>query len=373
MENRIYSHILLEGNNYEAGRTLGIIYKGIPGLVDAMKTGEAFLAKQDEAKMYKLFDEFCPGINEEIAGFADELNIPAIQVLYYAFTYLRPGCSQMALLPSKTENGHTLLARNYDFNDQVEEMTLSTTKINGKYAHIGSSILQFGRADGMNEHGMAVSQTSAGIPVGDFEFAAKPAITGLHFWAVIRSVLENCKNVDEAIQWTKQMPIAYNINLLVADKSGCAALIESFNGTKAVKRIDTLAREQFICSTNHVHIPELKAYAPMSMKNSLKRYKLICDTLDGKERISPEDLKQLLSAKYPKGLCCHFYDEFFGTLRSMIFDLNDGTAYVCFGSPALNQWHRFKIRDEAGQASYPFQLEREQAPADFYIMMETID
>jgi predicted choloylglycine hydrolase len=363
-------HILLEGNNYEVGRDLGNICKKIPGLADAMRMKEEFITKQDEAKMYQLFDEFCPGINEEIIGFADELGIPVVQVLYYAMTYLQPGCSQIAVLPSKTKNGHTLLARNYDFNDKMEEMKLSTTRIKGKYAHIGSSIIQFGRGDGMNEHGLAASMTSAGLPVGNFEFAAKPAIVGLQFWAVIRSVLENCKDVDEAIQWTKQMPIACNINMLVADKSGCAALIESFNGMKAVKKIDAQAKDQFICSTNHVHLPELKAYTPMSMKNSLERYKLIYDTLDGKERISPDDLKQLLSTKYPDGLCCHFYDEFFGTLRSMVFDVNDGTVDVCFGSPVINTWHSFKIRDEVRQAVYPVQLEREKAPIDFYEMIE---
>jgi predicted choloylglycine hydrolase len=230
--------------------------------------------------------------------------------------------------------------------------------------------MQFGRGDGMNEHGLAVSQTSAGMPVGNFEFAAKPAIVGLQFWAVIRSVLENCKDVDEAIQWTKQMPIAYNINLLVADKSGQAALIETFNGKKAVKKIDAQAKEQFICSTNHVHLPELKIYTPMDMKNSLERYNLICDIMSDKKYISPEDLKQLLSTKYPEGLCCHFYDEFFGTLRSMVFDVNDGTLDICFGSPALNKWYSFKISDEIQQATYPVQLQGEKAPIDFYSMIE---
>lgn len=364
-------HMLLTGSSYEVGQTLGSICRKTPGFSEAVRIKEPYLSKQDEKQMYKLFEEFSPGINEEIAGFADALSIPAIQVLYYAMTYLRPGCSQMAVLPSKTTNGHTLLARNYDFNDQMEEMLLVTTRIKGKYAHIGSSIMQFGRGDGMNEHGLAVSQTSAGLPVGNFEFAAKPAIIGLQFWAVIRSVLENCKNVDEAIQWTKQMPIAYNLNLLFADKSGCAALLESFNGLKAVKRIDALGKEHFICSTNHLHLPELKAYAPMSMKNSLERYKLICNTLDHEERISPEDLKRLLSTKYPDGLCCHFYDQFFGTLRSisMVFDVNEGTLDVCFGSPALNKWYSFKIWDEVGQAVYPVQLEREKAPADFYALV----
>lgn len=73
---------------------------------------------------------------------------------------------------------------------------------------------------------------------------------------------------DEAILWTRNMPIAFNIYMLVVDKSGDAALIESFNGIKAVKKIDALSKEQFICSTNHVHLPELEAYTPKSMNNS---------------------------------------------------------------------------------------------------------
>ena len=362
-------HIILKGSNYEVGRAMGSYCASIPELVNAMKATDFFLSKQEEEQMYKLFDKFCPGINEEIEGFAEELKIPTTQVLYYSMSYLRPGCSQMAVLPSKTNNRHTLLARNYDFNDKMDQMTLSTTKINGRYAHIGSSTIQFGRMDGMNEHGLAVSQTSAGLPVGNFEFAFKPAIVGLQCWAVIRSVLENCVNVAAVIQWTKQMPIAYNINLLAADTNGRAVLIESFNGNKAIKEITAETNEQFLCSTNHVILPELKSYAPVSMKNSIERYKLICDKLNGKEKIYSEDLKQLLSANYPDGLCCHFYDEFFGTLRGMVFDVNDGTVDVCFGSPALNNWYTFRISDDAQQVEYPFKVEREKAPANFFAMI----
>ena len=229
MEKQVF-HMLLEGSNFEIGKTFGRICRSVPGFAEAVTIKKAFLSKQDETRMYQLFDEFCPGINEELSGFADELGISPVQALYYAMTYLRPGCSQMAVLPSKTENRHTMLARNFEFGDAAEDYTFATTKIQGRYAHMGSTVMQFGRSEGMNEHGLAVSQSSAGIPVGNFEFAAKPAITGLQFWAVIRSVLENCKDVDEAVEWTKQMPIAYNINLLLADKSGNAALLETWIG-----------------------------------------------------------------------------------------------------------------------------------------------
>ena len=309
MEKQVF-HMLLVGSNFGVGRTLAKVCKSLPGFVEAVTTKDAFLSKSDVSKMYQLFDKFCPGINEELSGFAEELNIQPIQALYYAMTYLRPGCSQIAVLSSKTNNGHTLLARNFEFSDLADDFIFATTKIHGKYAHIGSSVMQFGRSEGMNEHGLAVSQSSAGVPVGNFEFAAKPAIIGLQFWAVIRSVLENCKDVAEAVEWTNQMPIAYNINLLMADKSGQAVLLETFNGVKAIKRIDGQTKEQFLCSTNHIHLPELKPSCSMSMKNSLERYKLICDTINGKNTVSADDLKQLLSTKYPEGLCCHFYDDF---------------------------------------------------------------
>ena len=359
-----YMHI--EGTNYKVGETLGNIYCNIPGLKERFRFSEGVFTKQKEKQMFQMFDKFCPGINEEISGFAETIKIPEGQVIYYLMSYLKPGCSQMVVLPSKTENGHVLMARNYEFSDAMEEMMICSTRINGKYAHLGSSIMQFGRSDGLNEQGLAVSQTSAGMPVGNFEFARKPAIVGLQFWAVIRSVLENCKNVNEAIELAMEIPIAYNINMLVADKDGNAALIESFNGEKAIKIIDASTDEKFICSTNHIHLPKLKHYEPKSMKNSILRYELIHDTIISKNKVDIEDLKKLLSSKYPGGLCCHFYDEFFGTLRGMVFDLNEGTIEVCFGSTALNKWHMFKMNEIANSNEYIAKIEKEKSPFGFW-------
>lgn len=72
--------------------------------------------------------------------------------------------------------------------------------------------------------------------------------------------------MDEAIKYVQSVPIAYNINLVIVDKMGNAALIESLDGKKAIKRISANTKEQFICSTNHVHLEELKKYEPKSMK-----------------------------------------------------------------------------------------------------------
>ena len=72
------------------------------------------------AQITALLDRYCPGINEEIRGFSDTVGVRGEQIIFYAMTYLERGCSLMAALPSKTENGHTMMARNYDFHDELD-------------------------------------------------------------------------------------------------------------------------------------------------------------------------------------------------------------------------------------------------------------
>lgn len=364
------SHYSLKGNSYEIGRTLGRLCKSYISSHDSILIKEPYLTKEDELQMCKLFDEFCPGINDEIKGFAEVLNVPPVQVLYYAETYLCPGCSQIVLLPSVSANGHMLLARNYDFKDGIEEMSIITTKVDGKNAHVASSAWIFGRGDGINDKGLAVSQSGVGIPVTrNMANTSRAAIKGLQFWAVIRTVLENCSSVDEAIKWTKDMPIAFNINMIVADKNGNAALIETFDGRKAVKKIGIESSEQYLCATNHAHLPELKQYTPMVLRNSVSRQSIIDNFVSGKSSITTEDLEWILSEQYPVGLNCRYYDYFFGTLRSQIIDINEGTMSVRWGTPGMNEWSTYRIDDEECFTTIPVKLIKEAAPDDFYKMI----
>lgn len=362
-------HIKLEGDNYAVGKKLGIMVQSVPGLANAHIMPASIFSKETGKKVLKLFDRFCPGLNEEIAGFSDILKVPAEQILYYALSYMKPGCSQMALLPSKTENGHTLLARNYDFSEKMDDMTLCTTRINGRYAHIASSSVLFGRSDGMNECGLAVSMTSAGLPVSSMEGSIKkPAIEGLTYWAVIRSVLENCGNVEDSIDFTKEMPIAFNMNLMIADKSNNAALIETYDGRVAVKRINESTTDQALYSTNHVCLPELSHFEERKLKHSLVRYERIKEMLS-KEKVSKEDIKNLLSTKYPQGLMVNYYDDFFGTLRSVIFDTNSGEVKLCFGSPDINEWYSYYIDANINQGMVPVLLQKETAGSTLFEMV----
>jgi predicted choloylglycine hydrolase len=355
----------LKGTSYEIGQALGETIARIPPLKAVMTSGSG-LDAQDASLAESLLDRWCPGLNEEIRGLADALGVKPAEITFYGMTYLKPRCSQMALLPAITENGHTMLARSYEFSPRYEDFTLARTSVKGKYAHLGSTVLELGRDEGMNEHGLGVAMSSCGFPVGTPENMRPPAIRGLQFWAVIRTLLENCKGVDEALTFIEGMPIAYNLNMILADAKGHAALVETMDGNTAVKRADGL---NFLHATNHAVLPELKPYEKTVMRNSIVRYDAIRSFLGGARGVKAEDIKSLLLRKYPEGLCCRDYEGFFGTTKSIVMDVNAGTMDLCWGGSAENGWRRYSVRETLPEGTQKIALVQEASPAGFLDMI----
>ncbi len=247
----------------------------------------------------------------------------------------------------------------------MDDMMLYTTAIEGKYAHIGFSSLLFGRNDGMNDQGLSVTMSAGGIPVGTAPGLRPPVQDGIHFWALVRTLLEQCATVDEALELLATIPACGNPNLIIADRGGRAALVELYGPHSAIKRIDETSAESYVCSTNHFTLPGMEEYTGPLMPNSPVRYQIIQRYIEqAAPQVSMETLKTLLTTGYPNGLCCHYYEEFFGTLHSMIFDLTAGQIEIGFGSPAANGWHTIDFGTEAAQ--YQIQLPQEHADPSFW-------
>lgn len=363
-ETKVYFKNLI-GTSYEVGTQIGKWILSTPDLLQKVLLPPNAYPHDKFNGIFDLLDRYCEGINDEIRGFSDTIGVSNEQVLFYAMTYLERGCSLMAALPQKTESGHTVMARNYDFNDKMEEMCFAFTDIKGKYRYIGSTLNLFGRCDGMNEHGLSVCKASNGLPVGNFEGGQKAGVTGFSFWIVVRSILENCKNVDEAIKWTMDAPIGYNINLMLADSDNKIALLQCVDGHKAYKILDQNSDETYLSSTNHVLFDDIKPYEKMLIESSVIRNDRIVNLFEKNKLISKNNIKELLSTSYPNGLCCHYYKEFFGTLRSMIFDVTDKTIEMTFGSPQANEWHTFSI-GAFDTEEMKVLLPQEKARPDFY-------
>lgn len=364
----LFHKVVMEGTAYEVGKKQGEWIQNTPEAVKFFTSpleGKDYPSAQEADQMLKFFDKHCPGLNEEIQGFADALGVPVEHLVYYAFSYNRGGnCSHLALLPSVTSDGHVYVGRSYEWSLQ-DDYRLCATRIKGKAAHLGFSLLQFGRIDGINEHGLCVTM-SAGCP------QVQPVEEGCRFWAVVRTVLDRCKSVPEALELVQSIPISFHLNLLLTDKHGEAALIEMFGSKRAVKRINSHTKEQTIWSTNHYTLPEMIPYDHGRMWMSVVRYQKIASFLKNPtSKITKEQLRQLLTKPIPEGLSCHYYKDCFGTLWSMIFDLTARTVEVCFGSPRVNDWHSFNLSGPVGVTTYPvkFSLEEPERPDLFFRKM----
>ncbi len=365
------------GTNYEIGKKLGKWVLDNPEVKRRLEVPTGLFAPRNKKtidEMFETFDQYCPGVNEEIKGFADTVGVEPSQVIFYFISFFVRGCNVMALRPEKNQEGHTVLAYTYDFTDLLEEMCIATTHVTGKYLHTGSQCNIFGRANGINEHGLAMCQSSNGLPVTNIEAGLDPVITGLNFWCVIRALLENCKNISEALDYLENMPVAYNMNLMMADTSGDIVLFENLHGFKVHKIVKASDSEGFLCAGNHAVLPEMLQREKSRWKSSVQRHRTIRDTFLSKPKISKEDLKNLISTSYPDGLCAHFYDmqNMFGMLYGGILDVNDKTIDITFGTPQHNPWREFEVgvqdKDQAFKVSLPY----ERPPKDFYEMTEEI-
>lgn len=365
----LFRKVVLEGTAYQVGKIQGELVKNDPDAVKFFTSpleGKNYPTPQEADVLLKFFEKYCPGLNEEIQGFADALGVPVEHIVYYTFSYSRgANCSHLALLPSVTSDGHVYVGRSYEWSLQ-DDFRLCTTRIKGKAAHLGFSLLQFGRIDGINEHGLCVTM-SAGCP------QVQPTEEGCRFWAVIRTVLDRCKSVPDALEVVQSIPISFHLNLLLTDEHGEAALIEMYSSKRAIKRINLNTKEQTIWSTNHYSLPEMMPYDQNRMWMSVVRYQKIASVLKNPTaKISKERLRQLLTEPIPEGLSCHYYDAYFGTLWSIIFDLTAGNVEVCFGSPVVNDWHSFDLTGPAGVTIYPasFPLETPDRPEEFFRKMK---
>lgn len=361
-----FTHVVLEGTAYEVGQYQGeMLRQYAPEYARFLTSpvdGTGIVSKEDAAVLLKYFDKYCPGINEEVEGFASSLGVEPWQAAYYALSASIKGqCGHMAVLPGITQDGHVLMGRSYEWSDE-DEMRLVTTRVKGKASHIGFSIFQFGRFDGFNEHGLGATM-SAGVP------GSQPQVEGLKFWAVIRTLLDRCKTVDEALKVIDSIPMSFNWNLILSDKTGVAALVEIACQNRAVKRIDGTTPDQFVCATNQYTLPAMLEYDTNRMRQSVDRYIAIQAGIRvSSPKVSRETLRNILTPKVPDGLCCHYYKDGLGTLWSMIFDITEGAVEICFGSPQVNPWRRFDLSGEPGATQYKAVLPNEQVsePQKFY-------
>ncbi|PEE39803.1 hypothetical protein COL91_13880 [Bacillus pseudomycoides] len=109
----------LKGNSYGIGKQQALEY------YESAHVKEIFFRKHsDSTKAYleirSQIEEYCPGLNEELEGFAEGFGYKPNQLKFYDDAWLIPGgCSLGAILPQKMSDGKTYVLRNYDLSPDI--------------------------------------------------------------------------------------------------------------------------------------------------------------------------------------------------------------------------------------------------------------
>ncbi len=352
-----FQHVTLEGTSYEIGRRQGEILKATrPGFAEFFASGDTRPEKYGFETFKQLQEEYeaaCPGLNDEIQGLGDSLNVPTEKIVFYDMSHLvQSNCSHMAILPPLTRDGHLLVGRSYEWKPEEEDLQLCTTQVTGRARHIGFSCLLFGRMDGMNEHGLTLTMSggmAAGLP---HEWNKK---TGLNFWVVMRAILDGCRDVQEALELLRAHTPAGNTNMLIAEPSGKAALAEIYAGELAVKVVELSSDPAYLISTNHYVLPgmaERNRHAWI-LEGSVPRAEAIRACIEAdRPGVTRETLRAVLTREIPNGCFGPYYTGGFGTLWSLICDATAREVEICFGAPGYNPWHTFTLAGSAEAHEY---------------------
>ncbi|GIP30379.1 choloylglycine hydrolase [Paenibacillus sp. J23TS9] len=336
-EPMIFDIHVTEGSHYEVGKQRAVTLKehypdDIAYFISPME-GQNYISAAQAHKKMMMIDSICPGFTDEIQGFADELNFEAEKIICYANSYHQsPHCCQFAVLPENTSDGHLYVGRSYEYFVK-DERSLCVTRVTGKPKHMGFSLQNAGRMDGMNEYGLVVSMSSTAYlkPLGG---------NGCEFWVAIRALLDRCKDVYEAQCLLEEIPLCTNVNIMVADAAHQVSLFEVASFSPNQKRMSVRKPVGgFLVATNHYVSHEMKEFDEHHFWNSEIRYSSVWNSLlRDAPCIHEEKVKALLSTPYPYGPCCHYYSSGMGTLRSMVFDTTSKNLKVSFGPPDMNPW-----------------------------------
>ncbi len=187
-------------------------------------------AAQDLGPMIEWVAENWPAQLEEVRGYADGLGVDFEYVFdihfgdYVGAATAQESCSNLGLRQSP--NG-PLLGGNLDDDPGY---VVQTTRPKGAYAHVG--IVWPGWLSywaGVNEHGLAVSGSSARVlKTPPPEPARPPAFSSVY---TARLVVETCRNVPEAIALLNQPGIAGHGNHIMVDAAGNGVVVETHKPT----------------------------------------------------------------------------------------------------------------------------------------------
>lgn len=317
-------HPRLYGTFYEMGLKYGtLLYEKANFVIPEITEQKRSFGLES----YKKLKEFYPEAVAEIEGFAEGIkdkpeNLGAFLLSLGIFETT----GQCSVFAFKNEDS-VVVGRNYDMLFDFKKFTESSLIApKDKYAYISQSDVFIGRSDGINEEGLFVAMSFVNGTEN------RP---GISFHFIIKKILENCSNADQAVKLIREAEVSSANNFLLADKTGTLLVVESAPQRCMVRLPEK--EENFIYITNQFVIPEMQSFdkGGVEWSKSAERYNGLKAQLAKLKRIDLAKAKEIVSDKC---VCLDLRKEKFGTIWSVVANLDELKIERAEAKPKINNY-----------------------------------
>ena len=361
-----FPHIRVEGGPRERGHSYGEqagerIRRSIEayeGVFDHYAGWDWGQVTAEAARYRDPISRFGKKYLEEIGGIADGAGVPEADVLAINVrtevmfaakaraaaelgdqAHLPHECSAFAVLPSRSDDGHTLIGQNWDWLLH----SFDTCVVLEAHQDDGPDFVTVVEAGllaktGMNSSGIGLA-TNALVSDRD---RGEP---GVPYHLLLRAILD-AETISDAYAALQQGVRSSSANYLVAHVDGAAVDVEGAPGDFGRLYLN-FPEDGVVLHTNHFRSPAFdgKDVSLWVMPDSPFRLERMRTGVQDAGQVSLDTFRGLLAdhMNYPSGVCCHPdarmdpYDQG-ATVASVLMDLDQKRMWVADGHPCTNPY-----------------------------------
>jgi predicted choloylglycine hydrolase len=335
----IVYEVNLSGPYYDMGLEIGRTLENDKGLLPKFSNENLVkgMAYEKEVRTH------APELLDELRGIADGSGVDYRVVAAHELSpyRLQPSCLVMAISGDHTQSGLPVLARNHEWVEEDSQyLTLCYTKPKGKLYSLGFTFhwANMSRYGGMNEAGLAISSTATSFVNSG---------PGVMFNVAKRWILDNCKTIEEAIDFLERIPKTWGIAYLMIDRGGAIAKVEAHREKTRTTYIDT----GFEFVSLRFDSPEMERFNEQDERGqwafdmySARKPFLLRWFAENRGGITDDVVIEALKNHEHK-MCTHDYDckVHYGICWSWILTPGKGDAAVCFGPPCKRPFNKIRI------------------------------
>ena len=319
------------------------------------------LAISRAAKFLEVINRVSPEYAETMKGVADGsaqdiLDITALNVRYelmysqFSKIGLKPlpktfGCTAFATLPTTVENGHLIMAQNWDWIPQVKGLFLKERNENGPNVLSFTEAGVVGGKIGLNSDGLGLLINGIVSSRDDWARLKKPF--HVRCWEILRS-----KTLARAVKVITQGQRNCSANFILGQQKakGSGKVVDIESAPDAVCEIGP--DRGAVGHTNHFSNPKIlgvKQVVDEERLSTIQRYrriqKLLNDTVRTGHKLDLAEAQSMLRDHYgePESICRHNnlklpeYQRY-ETIVSVVMDLYSKRFWATIGSPCSTEY-----------------------------------